>query len=51
MYSIHLSSVHTNGEYLIGRLVKDGFIAGYAYIYEGNFFIDSEYPVRNGFGY
>lgn len=51
MYSIQVSSVHTNGEYLIGRLVKDGYLAGYAYIYNGKFFVDSEYPVRNGFGY
>lgn len=51
MFSIDLSSVENINGYLIGRLVKDGYIKGWAWIKDGRFCTGTEYPIRNGFGY
>lgn len=51
MIRIDLHSVHAIDGFLVGRVVRDGYIDGYAYIHEGKFYLSDEYPVRNGFGY
>lgn len=51
MHEIQLSTVETINGYLIGRLVVDGYIRGWAWIKDGVFSMGRDYPIRNGFGY
>jgi hypothetical protein len=51
MFSIDLPSVERINGYLIGRLVKDGYLKGWAWVKDGRFYTGTEYPICNGFGY